>query len=219
MCIAKWNVSWASGLILGTFLLTFCLEPEPCKPRYLNHSSMKVWLEKETEKQVPTNCVIFGSACMESRKACWDGGFCFRLSQKNLLMSSRLINVMMVSQFFPTTHFWIWNLLIDFSVAGEELFVFCCLLELSSGSEEEIFKEHKHKFFTNQNLLSCGALDVTIFTICAGTDSQSSRWNTDLPLVNCFGWQFYEKEKIVQSFPFFSCKMVTQMRNKMKKIS
>ncbi len=80
MCIAKWNVSWVSGLIFGTFLLTFYLEPQPCKPGYLNHSSMKVWLEKETEKQVPTNCVIFGSACMESRKACWDDAFCFRLS-------------------------------------------------------------------------------------------------------------------------------------------
>jgi hypothetical protein len=50
MCIAKWNVSWASGLIFGTFLLTFYLEPEPCKPGYLDHSSMKVWLEKETEE-------------------------------------------------------------------------------------------------------------------------------------------------------------------------
>lgn len=147
MCIAKWNVSWASGLIFGTFLLTFCLEPEPCKPRYLNHSSMKVWLEKETEKQVPTNCVIFGSACMESRKACWDDAFCFRLSQNNLLMSSRLINVMMVSQFFPTTHFWIWNLLIDFSVAGEELFV-SFVVFLSSPVDQ------KRRFLRNTSISS-----------------------------------------------------------------
>ncbi len=88
-------------------------------------------LTRERNRGISTNnCVTFDSACMESRKACWDNTFCFRLSY--LKITEHFANVFQIDKcnvdcsVFPTTHFWIWNLLIDFSVTGEELFI--CLL-------------------------------------------------------------------------------------------